>query len=82
MNFTILIELLLLFAFTYFLGLPLSLSYIVERIIVNRLRRLRNGIAMALELTQFVGGVRAAKSRRPKLQEPNLATLEKSHYER
>ena len=43
MNFTILTNLLPLFAFTYFVVLPVSLSYIAERIVVNRLRRLRNG---------------------------------------
>jgi hypothetical protein len=43
MNFTILIKLLPLIAFTYFVVLPVSLSSIVERIVVNRLRRRRNG---------------------------------------
>jgi hypothetical protein len=43
MDFTILIKLLSLFAFTYFVVLPVSLSYIAEVIVVNRPRRLRNG---------------------------------------
>ena len=43
MNFTILIRFLSLFAFTYFVVLPVSLSYIAEVIVVNRPRRLRNG---------------------------------------
>ena len=43
MNLTILIKLLPLIAFTYFVVFPVSLSSIVERIVVNRLRRLRNG---------------------------------------
>jgi hypothetical protein len=43
MNFTILLKLLSLFAFTYFVLLPVSLSYIAEGIVVNRPRRLRNG---------------------------------------
>ena len=42
MNFTIQFYLLSLFAFAYFLVLPVSLYYIAEKIVVNRPRRLRN----------------------------------------
>jgi hypothetical protein len=43
MNFTILIQLMPLLAFTYFVVLPVSLSSIAEMIVVKCLRRLRNG---------------------------------------
>ena len=77
MNFTILIELLSLFAFTYFLVLPVSLSYIVERIIVNGLRQLRNGIAMALELTPFVrrAGGQIAPPEAPRTKPSNFRKI-------
>jgi len=39
-----------------------------------------NKLGEKVMLTIF-WGVRAADLRRPKLQEPNLVTLEKSHYE-